>query len=630
LRAGQEALATVRGSAAWPYFLRPGVHLAVLGAVFAYLSVLSWRRWPDLIVDFGRELYVPWRIAEGDVLYRDIVHYYGPFGVSVNATLFEIFGPGFDTLFWTNLALLAAFTVALHRLFNRLAGRVTALLVGILFLVAFAFGNFTFTGNYNWVAPYSADAIYGFYLCLGLLLAFGRYLTNPRPSWLCLAGGLLGTTYLTKPEIFAAGLALTGVAGLAALWRRGIDSEERPRAWVVLARTELRAFALWLALPATGVILAVNFWFVVKIGGTAGWASVHASWLAIFQTSAITQSQTNLSFTGFNDPVANFLRLLGAGALGAVAFGVIGGLSWAAGREWKVRRGVAIALGFSAVGAAVAVLYLLREDPYRIGRLLPAAATALLIWRAHEFMQAAPGEERTHRGLALLWSALGLGLLAKMLLNPRIEHYGFFQAMPATLDLACFLLGDFPRRLRASGGAPFAATCGALLVAGLIVGLGARSFPLWRIKNFWIGADRDRIVTHPPQLWPLGRSIEETRVLVEKSFPTARTLLVLPEGVTLNYLFRKKTAVPLYEFVPSALAFYGQDRLLGQLESSPPDLIVILSRDLREFGAPVFGHDESSGRRLLDWLEPRYEVVARGGGDPLKPKEVGLVLLRRK
>jgi len=46
--------------------------LGTLTAAFALFAALSWRTWPDILVDFGQELDVPWRLAQGDALYRDI------------------------------------------------------------------------------------------------------------------------------------------------------------------------------------------------------------------------------------------------------------------------------------------------------------------------------------------------------------------------------------------------------------------------------------------------------------------------------------------------------------------------------------------------------------------------------
>ncbi len=51
--------------------------LIVAAAAVAGL-IWSWGTWLDPTIDFGRELYVPWRLSEGDVLFRDIVSFNGP------------------------------------------------------------------------------------------------------------------------------------------------------------------------------------------------------------------------------------------------------------------------------------------------------------------------------------------------------------------------------------------------------------------------------------------------------------------------------------------------------------------------------------------------------------------------
>ena len=48
----------------------------------AAMAAWSWRTWPDVFIDFGREAYVAWRLSEGDVLHRDIVYVSGPLSVS--------------------------------------------------------------------------------------------------------------------------------------------------------------------------------------------------------------------------------------------------------------------------------------------------------------------------------------------------------------------------------------------------------------------------------------------------------------------------------------------------------------------------------------------------------------------
>ena len=81
------------------YLLGPG--LAAL--LFLTLASWSWGRWPDILVDFGRELYVPWRLSSGAQLYRDLAYFNGPLSPYLNALWFDLFGVGLRTLVWANL-----------------------------------------------------------------------------------------------------------------------------------------------------------------------------------------------------------------------------------------------------------------------------------------------------------------------------------------------------------------------------------------------------------------------------------------------------------------------------------------------------------------------------------------------
>lgn len=41
-------------------------------STFAAMLAFSWGKWPDVLVDFGHELYRPWQLSQGKALVRDI------------------------------------------------------------------------------------------------------------------------------------------------------------------------------------------------------------------------------------------------------------------------------------------------------------------------------------------------------------------------------------------------------------------------------------------------------------------------------------------------------------------------------------------------------------------------------
>ena len=85
-------------------------------------------------MDFGQQLYIPWRLASGERLYRDIALLHGPLSQHVNAILFKIFGASFTVLIFANLVVLAVITALVYRFFQATADRLTATTACLLLL----------------------------------------------------------------------------------------------------------------------------------------------------------------------------------------------------------------------------------------------------------------------------------------------------------------------------------------------------------------------------------------------------------------------------------------------------------------------------------------------------------------
>src|SRR5207249_10307282 len=59
------------------------------------LFLVSRGKWSDAIIDSGREWIVPDALARGDLLYRDVVYWFGPFTPYFHAAFFALFGSSF-------------------------------------------------------------------------------------------------------------------------------------------------------------------------------------------------------------------------------------------------------------------------------------------------------------------------------------------------------------------------------------------------------------------------------------------------------------------------------------------------------------------------------------------------------
>ena len=219
-RAPSVPAATYRG----PEWLR-WVAPAVIGATALAMFVWSWETWPDVIVDFGRELYVPWRLSAGEVLYRDLAYFNGPLSPYLNSIWFRLFGTSIHVLAFANLAILFALCALMYTLLADIGSRISAFLASLFFVLVFAFSLLGM--NFNYISPYSHEMTHGLALSLAALFFLRQFVRSERMRDVGLSGLCLGLVFLTKPEVFVAALAAT-VVGLG-LALSGAPSDDTPR-----------------------------------------------------------------------------------------------------------------------------------------------------------------------------------------------------------------------------------------------------------------------------------------------------------------------------------------------------------------------------------------------------------------
>lgn len=570
----------------------------------AYALDLSWLKWPDGTVDFGRELYVAAQLAEGRRLYFDVAHFLGPLSQHVNAGWFALGGRGLHMLIAGNAALALLLMVLLYRLLRHAAGRAACTVAMVIFCLWFLCSQYAGIGNYNYLAPYTHEAVHGLICSVGAMLAWLRYVKRGRGAALDACGVCLGLAALTRPEPFLAGVAGVIVGGAAmAMARR--------EAWAAMCA--LGRVAAMAIVPILIAIFALAAHMPLRIAPRAALAGL---------LTPLTTDVAGLKF--FQDNMG----------LSAPALHIGRTLSWAFG--WCVLAAMAIWLGHIAgriqrrpIWVAVAVFpfattaFIAAIEPVVwIDALRPLPLLMLLVLGASVCDSAHGGASPAAARAAL--AAFAGALTAKMGLWVSPDHYGFTLAMPAALLLVVAMLDWLPRRAASRGGSG-ATTC-AVLLAGLVaatVGLQRISREQLARKTYPVGTRADRFLADPAR----GEALTLMLAQIERHVAPGRSLAVFPEGPMLNYLSRRSSSVPFTQFMPTELAVYGEARLLAALHAAPPDFVVLLHKDTSEFGARFFGRDY--GREIGRFVVERYAPLELVGAPPLRDERFGIALLRR-
>ncbi len=583
----------------------------VLLMAAAIMAWWTWGTWPDVLVDFGQQLYLPWQIGEGRVLYTDLAYYNGPLSQYVNAFAFKLFGVGLQTMVALNLFWMGLLILLLHHTFTMIGGRLSAFAACLVFILLFGFGHYVGISNYNYVCPYSHEMTHGLILSLASMVCIWHS-TRFGSRMLAAGGLLLGLAFLTKAEVFIAGAAGTVTALVLTLPARSSE-------WRKILREAACFFLGFLVPPVLAFLfLCLGMPLDQALAGTIG------SWVAVVNTDL-----TNLIFfrqgMGLTDVRGN-LALMAAWAGRYAAVIVPVALLSLAARRSAVREGVLTGVTLIVLTGA---LWASWDDivwRHAARGLLPAllligTIPAVRFFRARGDLRQ---RERLIRQVSMV--VFALAMLGKMALNARIYHYGFVLAMPATLVAVVALVDWIPASLRRFGGSTLVFRAGAFVLLGSFgfAYLSIQGQIMARKDRWVVGGAGDALRADTLRGELVIKALEVFPQMIQKG----QTLAVLPEGVMINFLLRRPNPTPFTNFMPTEVVFFGEAGMLEAFKVHPPDWIMLVHKDTSEFGFRFFGQDY--GQALFTWIMEAYQPVGVVGAIPLQTNRYGILFLVRR
>jgi len=587
----------------------------LIAMVFATLTAWTWRKWPDILIDFGRELYVPWQLLEGKVLYRDLAYLNGPFSPYLNALWFKIFGVSLTTIIFCNFIIIVFITIIIYFFVRQFSDRFTATLASIVFLCTFAFGQLAFVGNYNYVCPYSHEMTHGILLSFLLIIFLNAGINRPRPGAIILAGLCLGFIFLGKGEIFLAA-AGAATAGLVLL---GITNELPRRDYFLM----VMLFIIAMVVP----IAIALIYFTAQMPQMQALRGIAGTWAGLLESDV----KNNLFYKrsmGLDHPWRNLWWMI----RGFLGIGLLAGLSIAAERVSPNSRTRSWLLGLGTL-LFMGVIFLEKSwSPFLLfNRSLPLTLLAAAVVVAVFSLERYRDQDMMAKLAPLaMWAVLGMGLLAKMILNARIWQYGFALAMPAAILLVAVLVGMIPASLqRWHGRGHWLRLVAVLLICFDVTFSLQYSYFYYSKKDLVIGEHGDAIKTYGTSVSPEGLAVSQLLQFIQSTIPPDATFAVLPEGVMINYLTRHLNPTPYINFMPPELIIFGETRILNAFKAKAPDFIILIHKDTKEYGADFFGTSPVYGKATMDWIRLHYTPVWQVLSEPLQDDHFGIKVMQR-
>ena len=574
-----------------------GSGLAILYLVIAGIAWATWGATANALIDFGREIYVPWQLAEGRALYRDIAYFNGPISPWFNAMLLKSFGTSIQTLFIANACILAASVTMMYALLVRQFSVVAATAACAIMIAVTGVAHV----NYNFLTPYSHEMTHGVFLCLAILCLISKYEGRFHLVRWGAAGICSGLVFLGKPEIFVAATVMI----VCSLTMRG---------WMRVSRLrDVLLQMIVLGISAALVVVVCFFILRQQLDTQWAWQGLFGGWLHILG-SDITRLPFYQSISGLADPGRYLFRVfkacVGSGSLLLGLFLL----------EKKMRKS-----RWRIAGAMLLLLPLIHMCGYRVLVLHEAAfsviASLMLVTVIYSAWKQPYAFDRFH--LLSCWSAFGLLLMAKIILRTSFGFYGFVLVMPALVLAVAMAIDWLPEVLyQRTSGSRFRFALIVLLAAQTITSLIGTLHAAGQ-SNVGIGMGSDCIRSAGQQ----GELLKNATDLLRRDMLPGQTLLVLPEGVAVNYLLRRESPTPFINFMQPELVMYGEAVILRRLEETPGDYILLVSRRLPDYGLEYFGQP-GYGDQIMTWVKKNYVLQQQFGGDPSVSANFGIQVLK--
>jgi hypothetical protein len=353
------------------------------------------------------------------------------------------------------------------------------------------------------------------------------------------------------------------------------------------------------------------------------------AWTSLFTQPDLVGNNYQRIVIGFDQPWANLRQHVWKTLLAIATLCALGGLTALA-----LRRTRAVARwSLLALAVAAALLAGSKADWGYIGRCLLGLNLLYLglAWSGRfRRLNASHSANEATAARRILLGVLAAALMGRMLLNGRIVQYGFFQAALAAMVVVAVLCAESAEWMPPGPGRRRSVllVAGALLLPG-VIWCSNYSQRLLRAQTYAVGEGRDRFFSFPPNIDGTGYLINAVLEIL-RPFPAGSVLFTLPEGEMINYLARRPGPLPQFQFYAFTTEGGRERAVVAALDAHPPDLVVIASRDLRDYGISRYGERDGAGQQIVQWLGQHYQITHQIGDNPLEANRCGAYVLQRK
>lgn len=608
-------------------------NLIILTFIFITYVFISYLKSVNSLSDIGREIYIPWQMLEGKLLYKDLLNIFGPLAYQFNALIMSIFGVKFSVLNVAGFINSYIILITTYFISSEFLNKKFSLLISIFIIIAaiFQYSNF----NYN--LTYSYSMVYGlnFYLLsiLCLIKYFKNNIIDKSNFLLYCASFCLGISVACKydfiPFVFfvfvlflykkikfkvilkcALLFLLPIIFSYSILLIQGVSFQDLYNAFLLTNKMAHAKSIKTFYCTTTGmfldkaglnkllfnmfswIIVFINFYFMLFFNDLINkklkkykLLSLSLKIFMIFLFCFLVSSILNIKYPYF----AYFMTV-----------------------EGILNTTYSLFIKLKTILLALKTPILLNITIFAYSVKFNSLPTLMIILFILKFKQL-----KNNIPFLILLSATLVSLI-KVFYKMHIGCYTAF-ALPLFCITFVYLLTNLSIKY-------FKKQYIEKIIISFIV-LFSFVFSINNIKffldtNCLIDFNNIKIYTTCRD----GKLIQEEVYQISKLTNKNDTVIIMPEGHILNLLSNRKSDDFYHTFVPSHTDFLEEDKIIEHFKYKMPKLIVINNRTTKDYGPEYLCKDY--GKKICSWVKENYEIKSIVNKD--EPKIEYINYIRKK
>lgn len=551
--------------------------LLVILAVYIITFILTYGCQGNLIVDCGREAYIPFAISQNKLLYKEIFCIYGAFPYFFMAFFFKLFSPNLNILYLLGGIFGLLYTYGVYFCSREFLSKALSICICMLIIYSVIFGGSIF----NFIFPYSYAIVISSTCAIWILFLLLKYIHTKKTDLLYYCSFLWGIISVSKIEFIPTAILVLAIFLL-------YENEKKLKFIKLILFSSIVPALTLLILLTQGV----SFSDVMQ-------NAKHIN--EMIHTKSFKYFYENLSVLSFSTKnfLINLKGLLSTAFISLIFFYI----SLFAIR--KRRKFLKYSLLVAMVIFCYSLIYLQETMPEMIFATLPYIYAVAFLVYLYKYLKIKEYKNPNKiKILVLLIFTLVCSLKSFHAL--LLSFYGSYCFAPYIICLAIFIK-EFLRNnaLYNTKGQYETILSVYLLIITLIFAneLIISSYE----RNSIVKTSYGTIKTTEK----IAQPFNETLQYLNTHSKQGDSLLVIPEGIMLNFLSGKTNDFYQTSLIPLDFDTFKEDNIINEIKVKKPEFIAFTNRETDEYGQGYICKDY--GMNTCKYVAHNYSLEAAFG-----------------